>query len=247
MGLQLVPDLPQGPTPEPTEAAGNVDACARQSRYGNLPSLAPSLGRGLAYPSAVKLPPLSYLRAFDVAARHENFARAAAELNLSPAAVSQQMRALEARLGREMFQREGRGLILTRAGREYATAVRNALEQLHAATRNLGQIERAGQLTISTSQSFAMLWLLPRLADFRNLYPEIDGRLRVEDGPQEDPTLDDVDVAILTGRVRTRASTFGRCVATSQFQSPVRPCWQIAPFRARRRNSQIFPWCTTMV
>lgn len=122
-------------------------------------------------------PPLAYLKTFEAAARHASFARAASELHVTPAAVSQQMRGLEERLGVDLFARTARGLTVTRAGREYAAQVARALGAIDAATRALGRPERSGRLTVATFQSFAALWLVPRLGRFRMLYPEIDLRL----------------------------------------------------------------------
>lgn len=122
-------------------------------------------------------PPLSVLRTFEAAARHCSFARAATELNVTPAAVSQQMRLLEERLGVELFARAARGLTVTSAGRDYAAQVARALAQIEAATRALGSRDRAGILQLATFASFATFWLLPRLGDFRASFPEIDLRL----------------------------------------------------------------------
>lgn len=143
-------------------------------------------------------PPLNALRTFDAAARHESFARAADELHITAAAVSQQMRSLEASLGVLLFARGPRGLSLTPSGREYARAVARALAELQAATRSLGRSERKGLLTVTTFQSFGTLWLLPRLTGFRQQYPEIDLRL-VVDTTLRDPAAGEVDVAIRFG------------------------------------------------
>jgi LysR family transcriptional regulator, glycine cleavage system transcriptional activator len=122
-------------------------------------------------------PPLTVLRTFEAAARHGSFARAASELNVTPAAVSQQMRLLEGRLGVELFSRGPRSLAVTSAGRDYATQVATALAQIDAATRSLGSRDRAGVLQVATFPSFATFWLLPRLRAFRSSFPEVDLRL----------------------------------------------------------------------
>src|SRR5690348_9246858 len=111
--------------------------------------------------------PLPALRTFEAAVRHQSFARAATELHVTPAAVSQQMRQLEERLGVQLFARGPRGLSVTLAGREYARSIANALGQIETATRALGSGERSGILNVATFASFATFWLLPRLADFR--------------------------------------------------------------------------------
>jgi LysR family glycine cleavage system transcriptional activator len=108
------------------------------------------------------------------------------------------MRALEERLGLKLFARSARGLTVTRSGRDYATVVAKALREIEAATRALGRPERSGRLTVATFQSFASLWLLPRLGRFRALYPEIDVRLTIGTG-LVDPASDEVDLAIRFG------------------------------------------------
>lgn len=143
-------------------------------------------------------PPLAYLKTFEAAARHASFARAASELHVTPAAVSQQMRTLEERLGVDLFARTARGLTVTRAGREYAAQVARALGDIAAATRALGRPERSGRLTVATFQSFAALWLVPRLGRFRMQYPEIDIRL-VLGTPLADLTAGTADIAVRFG------------------------------------------------
>lgn len=143
-------------------------------------------------------PPLSALRVFEAAARHASFARAAAELHVTPAAVSQQMRALEDRLGVKLFVRGARGLTVTGPGREYATGIARALADIEASTRALGRPERSGRLAVATFHSFASMWLLPRLGRFRARYPEIDIRL-VVGSTLVDLADGNIDVAIRFG------------------------------------------------
>jgi LysR family glycine cleavage system transcriptional activator len=143
-------------------------------------------------------PPLSLLRTFEAAARHGSFARAAAELNVTSAAVSQQMRALEERLSVSLFVRHARGLSVTSAGRDYAASVARALADIEVATRVLGRPERSGRLNVATFQSFASFWLLPRLHRFRTMYPEIDLRL-VIGSALADLASGEADVAIRFG------------------------------------------------
>lgn len=123
--------------------------------------------------------PLNFLKAFEVAARHGSFVKAAAELCVTPAAVSQQVRSLEERLGVELFIRSARGVRITGPGRDYAVKVRQALADLESATLALSRPLRSGRLNVSTFYSFASLWLLPRLGHFRAAFPEIDVRLKV--------------------------------------------------------------------
>jgi len=148
---------------------------------------------------ARRLPPLKALADFESAARHLSFTKAAAELNLTHGAVSRQVKALEDHLGVALFRRRTRALLLTDEGRYYAAVVRALLDQLAHATESLRADERANRLTVSTTYSFAINWLVPRLARFRSLHPEIDVRLQADDR-YVDFARDEVDVAIRYGR-----------------------------------------------
>jgi len=130
---------------------------------------------------ARKLPPLNALRAFEAAARHLSFTRAAAELNVTQAAISHQVKALEARLGVILFRRLNRALRLTDSGQAYLQAVRDAFDAIAAATERLYADEAGGRLTVTTIHSFAAAWLLPRLLRFHVLHPEIDVLLDAAD------------------------------------------------------------------
>src|ERR1700730_649450 len=115
---------------------------------------------------ATRLPSLNGLRAFEAAARHLSFTRAAAELNVTQTAVSHQIRRLEEQLGLRLFVRRNRALELTREAREYLPAVRAAFQDLRVATQRLLHGKRDDVLTVSTIVSVAAKWLLPRLAAF---------------------------------------------------------------------------------
>lgn len=145
-----------------------------------------------------RLPPLNAVKAFEATARSESFTHAAAELCVTPAAVSQQVKALEATLGVALFKRERRRLVLTEAGREYLPVVRDALDQIAVGTNRLVERRSAHTLTVSTSPDFAAKWLLPRLARFSERYPKID--LRVDTTAHHvDLARDHVDLAIRHG------------------------------------------------
>jgi LysR family transcriptional regulator, glycine cleavage system transcriptional activator len=105
-----------------------------------------------------RLPPLNNLKAFEAAARHESFTRAAEELCVTQGAVSQQVKALEEGLGVKMFNRERQRLIITDAGRDYLMVVRDALDRIAVGTERLLQRQNAGVLTVSTSPDFAAKW-----------------------------------------------------------------------------------------
>lgn len=145
------------------------------------------------------LPPLNALRAFESAGRHLSFTKAAAELNVTQAAVSHQIKALEERLGLTLFKRQNRRLLLTDAGQAYLPSVRDTFEGLARATERLMARDRGGALTASVLPSFAAKWLVPRLGRFREAYPDIDVRLST-DLSLSDFNRADVDVAIRYGQ-----------------------------------------------
>ena len=115
------------------------------------------------------LPPLNGLRAFEAAARHMSFTDAADELSVTQAAISHQVRGLEQRLGLKLFVRRNRSLLLSEAGQAYLPAVRAAFDQLNEATEKLLQKDRGGHLTVTTTASFAMKWLVSRLGGFQRV------------------------------------------------------------------------------
>lgn len=125
------------------------------------------------------LPPLEALRAFDVAARHLSFTRAADELFVTQSAVSKQVIALESALATRLFVRKTRALALTPAGERLLRATTTAFADLRAAITEL----RGGEeptVMLATTQTFASFWLIPRLADFRRINPGIDIRISAD-------------------------------------------------------------------
>jgi LysR family transcriptional regulator, glycine cleavage system transcriptional activator len=123
-----------------------------------------------------RLPPLGALRAFEAAAKHLSFTRAAAELCVTQAAISHQIRQLEDWLGMRLFERRGHRLTLTVKGQTYLPELSDALDRLAAATLRL--VERDEQpLRVTVLPSFASQWLVPRLGAFRKMHPQIDVRL----------------------------------------------------------------------
>jgi LysR family transcriptional regulator, glycine cleavage system transcriptional activator len=145
-----------------------------------------------------RLPPLNALKTFEAAARSESFTRAAEELCVTQAAVSQQVKGLEVTLGLKLFNRERQRLVLTDVGREYLAVVRDALDRIAVGTDRLVQRRSSGVLTVSTSPDFAAKWLLYRLGRFAEVHPEIN--LRVSAAAQHvDLTRDQVDLAIRHG------------------------------------------------
>ncbi|CUB04491.1 transcriptional regulator GcvA [Marinomonas fungiae] len=124
-----------------------------------------------------KLPPLNWLRSFEVSARYLNFTQAAQELNMTQAAVSQQIKGLESQLGTELFKRLPRGLELTKAGRAYIPIVHESIERLAEVTDELFGQGQTRPLTIRSSLVFFTTWLAPRLGHFRKTYPQVKLRL----------------------------------------------------------------------
>jgi LysR family glycine cleavage system transcriptional activator len=120
------------------------------------------------------LPPLDTLRGFDAAARHLSFTRAADELHLTQSAMSRQVKALEDALGVALFERRHRALALTAAGRSYHRTVADVLGALRAATASLRPASADRALTVTTTISFASLWLVPRLGEFHRAHPDVD-------------------------------------------------------------------------
>ncbi|MDH5537486.1 MAG: LysR family transcriptional regulator, partial [Betaproteobacteria bacterium] len=160
-----------------------------------------------------RLPPLNALKAFEAAARHLSVKKAAAELNVTPAAVSHQVRALEEYLGVEVFHRYNRALELTDAARACLPKLTEGFDCLAKAVDVMRSQKSTGMLTVSAAPSFAARWLMPRLHRFFEAHPEIDVRLsarirhvsaRGKGTVSERATLDDwladSDIAILYGR-----------------------------------------------
>ena len=145
-----------------------------------------------------RLPPLTALRAFEAAARHLSFAQAAAELNVTPAALSFQIKSLEEHLGHPVFRRLNRAVELTEAGRALAPGVTDGFAALSAAWRNTQRLSDNKTLTITAGPAFTSKWLAPRLFEFAQAHPEIELRfsasLRLIDFDR-----DEVDVAIRFG------------------------------------------------
>jgi LysR family transcriptional regulator, glycine cleavage system transcriptional activator len=145
-----------------------------------------------------RLPPLNALRAFEAAARHESFTRAAEELCVTQGAVGQQVKALEAELGIKLFNRERQRLVITAAGREYLAVMRDAFDRMAAGTERLLQRQSTGILTVSTSPDFAAKWLVPRLTRFAEANPDIDLRISATT-PHIDFAREDIDIAVRHG------------------------------------------------
>ncbi len=126
--------------------------------------------------------PLNALRTFEAVASNLSFAKGAEALNVSPAAVSSQIRVLEERLKQPLFHRKGREITLTEAGKKLLPGVQRGLSELRQAVRKVGIDRSEGVLNISTTPTLLQKWLLPRLSDFYESHPEIDLRINADNG-----------------------------------------------------------------
>lgn len=145
-----------------------------------------------------RLPALNALKAFEAAARHESFTRAAQELCVTQGAVSHQVKGLETELGLKLFNRERQRLVITEAGREYLAVLRDAFDRIALGTQRLVQRQQSGVLTLSTSPDFAAKWLVNRLGAFAEAGSGID--LRVSATMHHvDFAREDVDLAVRHG------------------------------------------------
>ncbi len=143
------------------------------------------------------LPPLSAVRVFEAAGRHENFTAAAAELAMTQAAVSYQVNLLEKRLGVLLFHREGKRVALSDAGRRLAGSLSGAFETMDAAFAAL-RGDDASLLTVSTTVVFANAWFAWRMGSFQMAHPHLAVRLNALD-VMADFARDEVDVAVRSG------------------------------------------------
>ncbi|WP_337840695.1 transcriptional regulator GcvA [Rheinheimera sp.] len=148
---------------------------------------------------ARRLPPLNALKAFETAARHLSFTKAAEEMFVTQAAISHQIKALEDHLGLKLFMRKNRSLLLTEEGQSFFLDIKEIFSQLHEATEKLLARGAKGSLTVSLQPSFAIQWLVPRLSKFSEAHSDIDVRIKAVDS-DEGSLTDDVDVAIYYGR-----------------------------------------------
>jgi LysR family glycine cleavage system transcriptional activator len=145
------------------------------------------------------LPSLNGLRAFEAAARHLSFTRAADELSVTQTAISHQIRRLEEQLGKRLFVRKNRALNLTRDAADYLPVIRAAFDDLRRATERLQRPDRDGLLTISTTASLAAKWLVTRVASFQDAHPGIE--VRITTSPHlVDFQREELDMAVRYGR-----------------------------------------------
>jgi LysR family glycine cleavage system transcriptional activator len=148
--------------------------------------------------NTIQLPPLNALRAFEATARLSTLAAAAAELNVTPSAISHQIRTLEETLGVRLFRRANRRLSLTKDGRALLPGLTDGFRRLTAAVAELETNRREGSLTISMLSTLAMRWFMPRLPRFQLEHPEIEIRISTT-ARTVDLEREDIDIAIRHG------------------------------------------------
>lgn len=148
--------------------------------------------------SQQRLPSLDLLKAFEAAARLLSFTKAGEELHLTQSAVSRQMKELEGQLGVALFQRRHRALSLTDAGQALYPSVTQVLSTMRAATDRLRALSGRRMLSVTTTQSLASLWLIPRLGSFTRTHPDVDVRISA-DTRVLDLERDGLDIAIRHG------------------------------------------------
>ena len=146
----------------------------------------------------MRLPPLNALRAFEATARLSTLAAAAEELNVTPSAVSHQIRALEETLGVTLFQRANRRLTLTKEGQTLLPGLSDGFRRLTAAVAELERNHREGVLTVSMLSTMAMRWFMPRLPQFQIEHPAIEVRISTT-VRTVDLEREDIDIAIRHG------------------------------------------------
>ena len=144
----------------------------------------------------MKRPRLNILRTFEAAGRRLSFSQAAEDLNISQAAVSQQMRQLEAYLNSALFVRHHRRLSLTGTGQAYLDAVHEALDRLDSVTDRLFPEQRSQTITLRCTSAVATLWIAPQLKQLRKRHPGINLRIKTLDNSPENDRLSDSELEI---------------------------------------------------
>jgi LysR family glycine cleavage system transcriptional activator len=182
----------------------------------------------------MRLPPLNAVRAFDAVARLGSVRAAADELAVTPAAVSQQLRVLEAHLGIALTERRGRGLVLTDPGRSWHAEIARHLRAIALAAERVRPGRRVVQVTVV--QSFGSRWLMPRLPLFTAREPEIE--VRIDASPiLADLARDPFDLAIREGR-----GVYPEAESVQLFPLEYLPVASPAVARAMRRRNGTFDW-----
>lgn len=164
-----------------------------------------------------KLPPLATLRAFEAAARHLSFKRAAEELAVTPTAISHQIRLLEETLGQQLFERRTRCVIMTPAAQTLYTPLRDSFDAIVQAVERVSAIKAASTVTLTATTVFTSKWLAPRVASFRERFPGINLRLLASEDVI-DLRSGAADIAVRYG-----AGTYPGCRSQLLFQEMFAP------------------------
>lgn len=146
-----------------------------------------------------RLPNLAALRAFEAAARHENFSRAAEEIHVTHGAISHQVRALEEELGVALFARHGKRIAITPEGARFAATLRKALGEIATAAAAVRADAKHQRLTVTALPSFAARWLSPRLGHFIEQHPDLEVMLQ-SSGQLTDFVRESVDIGVRFGK-----------------------------------------------
>jgi len=199
--------------------------------------------------------PVGALRTFEAAARLQSFKRAAAELHVTPTAVSHQMKALEQRLGLPLFERRTRGVSLTAAGESLFRCVHGAWLDIAQALQRLQPALSASALNVSTTHSFAALWLVPRLGRFHEAWPQYQVNLASTPVVVDLSQDASVDVAVRYG-TRAYPGLTSVCALQERFGvygapaavAALRPTRRPSLISVRWRDSQLYEsgwrdWC----
>jgi LysR family glycine cleavage system transcriptional activator len=181
--------------------------------------LPPSHSAGRRLSVARSLPPLKALRVFEAAARQRSFTAAADELSITHSAVSQQIRILEDHIGRPLFAREARGVALLPDAQDYFSEVQSCLDRIANATALLKSPQALRSLRVCATPSLAMKWLIPRLAGFQALHPDIDVQLSTMDRLAIDRAETGNDLVLRRGPVQRADHTCIRCL--DDYELPV--------------------------
>lgn len=169
--------------------------------------------------------PLTALRGFESAARLGSFKAAAQELNVSPAAISHQVKSLEAFLGVRLFERSSQSVRLSADGERLQPFMHRALLDIQHGLQVLSPPCTAQSLVVSTTPAFASLWLIPRLGDFHRLHPEIDARLHTSNDVVDLQRDASIDLAI-RALFRPDPQLFEQPLLDEHFGVYCRPGWQ---------------------
>ncbi|WP_262299855.1 transcriptional regulator GcvA [Microvirga sesbaniae] len=164
-----------------------------------------------------KLPPLATLRAFEAAARHLSFKRAANELAVTPTAISHQIRLLEETLGQKLFERRTRRVIMTSAAQTLYIPLRDSFDAIARAVERVSAIKAASTVTLTATMAFTSKWLVPRTASFRQQSPGINLRLLASDD------VIDLRTGAADIAVRYGAGTYPGCRSQLLFRETFAP------------------------